>query len=58
MQWLEGIDDVVGFRGPDGVTCVLNTGAEPVALPDGDVLIASANLVDGMLPSDAAAWVR
>ena len=37
--------------------CACSTRAPtPVALPDGDVLIASA-LVDGELPPDAAAWL-
>jgi alpha-glucosidase len=58
VQWLDAAAGVTGFRGPDGLVCVLNTGADAVALPDGEVLIASADLVDGLLPPDAAAWIR
>jgi alpha-glucosidase len=49
---------VMAFRGGDGVTCVLNTGPTPVPLPRGELLIASAALVDGELAPDAAAWIR
>jgi len=48
-------DDVLTFRrGP--VTVVLNCGTEPVALPAGDVLMASGPL-DGQLPPDTAVWM-
>ncbi|MDQ1679682.1 MAG: alpha-glucosidase, partial [Frankiaceae bacterium] len=37
---------------------VLNLGDKPVALPQHDaVLLTSIPLVDGLLPSDAAAWL-
>ena len=37
----------------------VNFGAEPLALPDGaSVLLASAELVAGLLPPDAAAWLQ
>ena len=48
--------DVLAFRrGP--LTVVLNCGSTPVALPDGEVLIASG-AVDGKLPADTAVWLR
>jgi alpha-glucosidase len=28
-----------------------------MALPDGELILASAPLVDGQLPADAAAWL-
>ena len=47
--------DVLAFRrGP--VTAVLNCGAEPVPLPDGEVLLASGP-VDTTLPADTAVWL-
>ena len=53
--------DVVAYQRPlaDGRTLVsmTNFGATPVALPAGEVLIASAELVDGKLPQDASAWI-
>ena len=36
---------------------VTNFGPEPIALPDGDVALASIPLDNGMLPSDATAWI-
>jgi alpha-glucosidase len=41
----------------DGVACVVNFDAAPVELPDGELLVASAPVDDG-LPPDTAAWVR
>ena len=37
--------------------CVLNAGADAMELPDGKVLLATAELVEGKLPPDAAAWL-
>lgn len=52
-------EDVVAFDREPGLTCVVNMGVEPVALPAGaDVLLASGPLpVDGTLPSDTAVWL-
>ena len=58
VEFLETAPDVLSLRGSDGVTCVVNTGPTPTALPPGDLLIASAALVDGQLPPQTAAWVR
>jgi alpha-glucosidase len=53
-------DEVLAFRrGP--VTVVLNCGADPVALPAGEVLLASGPVsgpVGGELPPDTAVWLR
>jgi alpha-glucosidase len=46
-----------GDNGASGMRCALNTGKRPVALPDGELILASAPLVDGMLPANAAAWL-
>ena len=43
----------------DGLTLVVAMGAGPVELPPGEVLISSDPLTaGGLLPADAAAWVR
>ncbi len=48
--------DVLAFRrGP--LTVVLNCGTTPVALPEGELLLASGP-VDGTLPGDTAVWLR
>ena len=62
LAWDEAnAGDVVAYQRPlaDGRTLVsmTNFGAAPAALPAGEVLIASAELVDGKLPQDASAWI-
>ena len=57
---LEMIDmgpEALGYRRGCGIACVVNMGSEVLALPDGEVLLASAPLEDGELPPDTAAWI-
>ncbi|WP_214404586.1 glycoside hydrolase family 13 protein [Pseudonocardia lacus] len=58
MRWLPGDPAVLAFTRGDTFSCVVNLGPDPVALPPGDVLLASGDLVDGRLPTDTAAWLR
>jgi alpha-glucosidase len=46
-----------GDNGASGLRCALNTGKRPIALPDGELILASAPLVAGKLPPNAAAWL-
>jgi alpha-glucosidase len=58
LEWLKAPANVLIFRVVDGgLVCILNAGADAVELPSGKVLLASAPLVDGMLPPDSAAWL-
>ncbi|MEE3064610.1 MAG: glycoside hydrolase family 13 protein [Actinomycetota bacterium] len=57
LEWLTATDDALVFRRPGGLVCALNTGKRPMALPAGELIFASAPLVDGQLPTDAAAWL-
>ena len=58
VDWLDAPRDTLAFaRGDDGLRCVLNTGKQPLPLPDGEVLLASAPTDDGMLPANAAVWL-
>ncbi|MCR2824699.1 glycoside hydrolase family 13 protein [Microbacterium sp. zg.Y909] len=58
LEWLDGFgDDVLAFTNGD-VTVVSNIGSEPVALPAGDLLVASEPVTDGMLPADVTVWLR
>jgi alpha-glucosidase len=58
VDWLDAPRDTLAFaRGDDGLRCVLNAGAQPIPLPDGELLLTSAPLVDGELPANAAAWL-
>jgi alpha-glucosidase len=57
LTWRDEGPDIVAFtRGPR-FTCVVNTGAEPIRLPAGDVALSSVPVEGGLLPADAAAWV-
>jgi alpha-glucosidase len=47
----------VAFAREPRFVCVVNTGAAPVALPDGEVVLASSALDLGRLPSDTAVWI-
>lgn len=57
IDWLDSPRDALIFRRGEGLVCALNAGRRPIALPPGELLLASAPLVDGHLPPDAAAWL-
>jgi alpha-glucosidase len=58
VEWLDAPADALIFRVTDGgLVCALNADAEPIDLPDGELLLASGPLVDGRLPPDTAAWL-
>ncbi|GAB3652264.1 glycoside hydrolase family 13 protein [Glycomyces tarimensis] len=59
FTWLDTGSEVLAFRRGEDLACVVNFGDAPADLPDHEgVLIASAPLIDGRLPADAAAWLR
>ena len=58
LAWQSAADTVLHFERAGGWHAIVNLGEEPAPLPDGDVLITSVPLVDGLLPGDAAAWVK
>ena len=51
-------DDVLWFERPGGWQSITNFGASPVDLPEGEVLVTSAPLEGGRLPSATTAWLR
>jgi alpha-glucosidase len=58
VEWLAASRGALVFaRGDDGLRCTLNTGKRPLPLPDGDLIMSSAPLVDRKLPPNAAAWL-
>ncbi|MCV7029791.1 glycoside hydrolase family 13 protein [Mycobacterium sherrisii] len=58
LEWLSASADGLAFRRTaGGLICALNTGERPMPLPSGEVILASAPLVDGRLPNDTAAWL-
>ncbi|PYY36221.1 alpha-amylase [Curtobacterium sp. MCJR17_055] len=59
LEWVEtGRDDVLAFRRPNGWTSVTVFGEEPFRLPEGELLLASAPLTDGVLAGVGTAWLR
>jgi alpha-glucosidase len=57
LQWVPAPDGCLAFRRPGGLVCLLNLSGAPVPLPEGRVLLASADVTGGRLPSDAAVWL-
>ncbi|PWJ67046.1 alpha-glucosidase [Rathayibacter iranicus] len=58
LQWCSEEADVVDFSRPNGWRSVTNLGAEPVELPEGELLLASVPIQGRLLPADATAWLR
>ncbi len=57
VEWLDAPGDAVIFRRQGGLICVLNCGKAPVPLPAGELILASAPLLEGELAPDSAAWL-
>ena len=58
LQWLDRPrDDVLVFRNGRAVV-VVNTGPDPIRLPESEVLVSSTPLDGILLPADTTAWVR
>jgi len=58
LEWLHDFSaDVVAFRS-NGITVIANAGATPVALPAGEVLLASEAFDGSELPADVTVWLR
>nr|WP_049804729.1 glycoside hydrolase family 13 protein [Microlunatus phosphovorus] len=57
LSFVESDAEVLHFRRGDRWHSVTNFGDQPVPLPLGTVLLSSVELVDGLLPTDATAWV-
>jgi alpha-glucosidase len=59
MTWLDAPADVLAFGRPGGFVCLVNLSADAVPLPAHEqILLASAEFVDGRLAPDAAVWLR
>jgi len=57
VEWIESPIDTLLFRLTSGLVCALNASRRAMALPGGEVLLASGALVDGQLPPNTAAWL-
>jgi alpha-glucosidase len=58
LAWLPAPDGCLAFRRPGGLVCFVNLSGAPVPLPEGRVLLASAEIRAGSLPGDAAVWLQ
>ena len=58
LDWLPAPDGCLAFRRPGGLVCLVNLSGADVPLPEGQVLLASADLGDGSLPDDTAVWLQ
>jgi alpha-glucosidase len=58
LEWLPAPEGCLAFRRPGGLVCLLNLSGAGVPLPEGEVLLASADVSAGTLPEDAAVWLR
>ncbi|HVH22090.1 MAG TPA: glycoside hydrolase family 13 protein [Pseudonocardia sp.] len=57
LEWVAtDSPDVLHFVRPGGWHCVTNFGAAAVALPAGDVRVASGPVGDGVLPGETTVW--
>jgi alpha-glucosidase len=59
MTWLPSASDVLSFRRGDRFVSMTNMSANGIELPrEAELLLASAEVDDGVLPPDATAWLR
>lgn len=58
FDWVDSEPSVLHFACGDGVRCVTNFDADPASLSPGEVILSSAPLADGRLPSDTTVWLR
>ncbi|MGY1595089.1 alpha-amylase family glycosyl hydrolase [Geodermatophilus sp. SYSU D00708] len=58
LEWLPAPDSCLAFRRPGGLVCLLNVSGADVPLPEGEVLLASADVSRGAVPSNTAVWLR
>ena len=58
LEWIPSSNEsVLHFARPNGWQSVTNFGTEPVALPEGTVVVSSAPLDGGKLPANTTAWI-
>ncbi|MFD6698189.1 MULTISPECIES: glycoside hydrolase family 13 protein [unclassified Microbacterium] len=60
LDWIEVLgENVLAFRRGQRFACIVNTGSSPLELPPHDeLMLASAELHNGILPGNGAAWLR
>ncbi|MCM2578262.1 glycoside hydrolase family 13 protein [Streptomyces meridianus] len=58
LTWLPAAEGELAFVKGGGLECRVNFSGTPLPLPDGKVLLAGEELVDGMLPPETAVWLE
>jgi alpha-glucosidase len=58
FAWIEAPEGCLSFRRGPSFVAVVNTSSLAAQLPAGEVLLSSEPLEDGLLPPNAAAWLR
>jgi alpha-glucosidase len=58
LTWLSSPAQALSFARPNGWVCFTNFGEKPAALPEGELLLASGEVVDGQLLGPATAWLK
>ena len=58
LAWLPAPEGCLAFRRPGGLVCLVNLSGAAIPLPEGRVLLASADVGDGTLPDDTAVWLH
>ena len=58
LTWATSGAAVVHVERPGGWVCLTNFGPDPVPLPEGEVLLVSGPLDDGLVPADHTVWLR
>ncbi len=58
LEWLPAAAGCLAFRRAGGLACLVNLSGAPVPLPEGRVLLASADVDGGTLPHDSAVWLQ
>ncbi|MGI8696125.1 MAG: glycoside hydrolase family 13 protein [Mycobacteriales bacterium] len=57
LSWYGAPPGCLAFRRDGGLVCALNATDSAVPMPDGQVVLASAPVNDGMLAANAAVWL-
>jgi alpha-glucosidase len=58
MSWIDAGKDVIAFSRPGKFACYVNFGAAITVPAGAQVLLSSAEIVDGQIPTDCTVWLR
>jgi alpha-glucosidase len=58
LEWLPAPDGCLAFRRSAGLVCLVNFSGTEVPLPEGRVVLASADVGAGTVPAETAVWLQ